>query len=189
MTTQKNVISGLAVGFALSVAVGALTVPGSSEARGFGGVARGGPAAGGTVRTRPAARPSRSAPARTAPARTSPAARGPSRGDARDVKRERRDDVRDVKKERRDDVRDVRKERYEHRRDYRKERHEWYEDRWKRRTIGAALTIATFSSLSCRSTTIVAGGVTYYRCGSDWYQRAYRSTEVVYIVVQAPSGY
>ncbi len=189
MKTQKNVISGLAAGFVLAVAVGALTVPSIGEARGFGGVARGGPAAGGTVRTRPAARPSRPAPARTTPARPAPAARGPSPGDARDVRRERRDDVRDGRKERRDDVRDVRKERYEHRRDYRKERHEWYEDRWKRRTIGGALTIAAFSSLSCRTTTVVVGGVTYYRCGNDWYQRAYRSSEVVYIVVQAPSGY
>jgi len=94
-----------------------------------------------------------------------------------------------ARKERHDNVRDVRKERYEHRRDHHKERHEWYEDRWKRRTIGAALTIAAFSSLSCTTTTVVAAGVTYYRCGNEWYQRAYRSSEVVYIVVQAPSGY
>ena len=179
MTAQRNVISGLVLGFALAVAAGALTIPSIGEARGFGGAARGGPASGGTIRTRPAARPSRSAPA----------ARGPSRGDARDVRRERRGDVRDVRKERRDDVRDVRKERYEHRRDYRKERHEWYEDRWKRRTIGGTLTIAAFSSLSCTTTTVLVSGVTYYRCGNDWYQRAYRSSEVVYIVVQAPSGY
>lgn len=189
MITLKNLINGSVAGLVLSVAVGSLTLPSIVEARGFGGVGRGGPAAGGTIRTRPVVRPGRSAPARTTPGRPAPAARGASPGDRRDFRTERRDDVRDVRRERYDNVGDVRKERYEHRHDYRKERHEWYEDRWKRRTIGGTLTLASFSSLTCTTTTVVVGGVTYYRCGNDWYQRAYRSSEVVYIIVEAPSGY
>ena len=163
-------LSLLALCSVVVFAVGGLTIPDVSEARGpgKGGVSRGGPAAGGSVRSRPASRPSRDV-----------------KSDRRDIKRERRD----VKRERRDDARDVKRERYEHRRDVRHERHEWYEDRWKRRTIGAALTLATYRSLSCTRTEIIAGDITYYRCGSDWYQRVYRSTEVVYIVVEAPSGY
>lgn len=164
----------LALCSAVVIAVGGFTIPDVSEARGpgKGSVARGGPAAGGSVRSRPATRPSRDV-----------------KSDRRDIKKERRDDVRDVKRERRDDVRDVKRERYEHRHDHHRERHEWYEDRWKRRTIGAALTIAAYSSLSCTRTEIIVGNITYYRCGNDWYQRAYRSTEVVYIVVEAPSDY
>lgn len=55
--------------------------------------------------------------------------------------------------------------------------------------VGTALTISAINSLSCSMTTVYVGGVTYYQCGSYWYNQAYRSGEVVYIVVDAPPGY
>jgi hypothetical protein len=51
------------------------------------------------------------------------------------------------------------------------------------------LTHSAFRSLSCNSTTVVASGVTYYRCGNDWYSRAYQGSSVTYVVVAAPAGY
>jgi len=68
------------------------------------------------------------------------------------------------------------------------ERAEWYDDRW-RFAVGASLTAATFSSLSCVSTTVIVGGVTYHRCDNSWYSRAYSGGNVTYIVVNAPAGY
>jgi hypothetical protein len=36
---------------------------------------------------------------------------------------------------------------------------------------------------------VVANGVTYYQCGSTWYQRGYQSGTVVYIVGAPPPGF
>ena len=65
---------------------------------------------------------------------------------------------------------------------------EWYEDRWKY-AMGAALTVATFRALSCQTTTVVVGNVTYTQCASTWYQRSYTAGSTTYIVVNAPAGY
>jgi hypothetical protein len=70
----------------------------------------------------------------------------------------------------------------------RDDRRDWYDDRYRRR-VGVSLTYATFRSLSCTSTTVIVGGVTYYRCGADWYSRAYTGGNVTYIVVTAPAGH
>ena len=37
-------------------------------------------------------------------------------------------------------------------------------------------------------TATIINGVTYYQCGSAWYQPAYQGTQVTYIVVHAPAG-
>jgi len=52
--------------------------------------------------------------------------------------------------------------------------------------IGSVLTAAAFSAQSSSCTTVVAGGVSYYQCGSTWYQPTYRGSEVTYIVVNPP---
>jgi hypothetical protein len=36
---------------------------------------------------------------------------------------------------------------------------------------------------------IVVNGVSYYQCGSTWYQQAYSGSGVTYVVVKAPAGY
>jgi hypothetical protein len=36
---------------------------------------------------------------------------------------------------------------------------------------------------------VVAGGVTYYQCGTAWYQPAYADGGVTYVVVNPPAGY
>ncbi len=74
------------------------------------------------------------------------------------------------------------------RKDVRDDRRDWYDDR-RRRRIGTSLTISAFRSLSCTSSRIYVGGVTYYRCGHEWYSRAYHGGNVTYVIVTAPSGY
>lgn len=77
------------------------------------------------------------------------------------------------------------KRRYEQRKDF---RDDVRRDRWRWR-VGTSLTAAAFRNMSCRSEVIVIGNVTYYRCGTGWYRRAYSGGTVTYIVVEAPASY
>ncbi|MGI9327049.1 MAG: hypothetical protein ACR2PZ_17660 [Pseudomonadales bacterium] len=86
---------------------------------------------------------------------------------------------------RRDNRRDNRREVHH---DVRKERHEFREDR-VRRHRARHLTYAAFRSLSCRSTVIIANGVSYYSCGGSYYERVYQGGTVVYVIVAPPPGY
>lgn len=87
-----------------------------------------------------------------------------------------------------------RRDRWEERRD------DWR--RWRRRAavgagiaagalaIGAIVSASQWGSLGCTPETIVVGGVTFYRCGSNWYERVFEgSGNVTYIVVNPPAGY
>ena len=65
---------------------------------------------------------------------------------------------------------------------------EYYDDAWKF-AVGASLTYAAFSALTCNTTTVIVSGVTYYQCGPTWYNRAYAGGSVTYVVVNAPPGY
>jgi hypothetical protein len=38
-------------------------------------------------------------------------------------------------------------------------------------------------------TAVPVAGVTYYRCGPNWYQKAYANGEVAFVVVAPPPGY
>lgn len=108
-----------------------------------------------------------------------------SRGSVRSSRSNQRSDRAD---HRRDTRRDVADNRREVRQDVRKERHEFREDR-VRRYRGRHLTRAAFASLSCRSTVVIVNGITYYSCGSTYYERVYQGSDVVYVVVAAPAGY
>jgi hypothetical protein len=138
-----------------------------------GGMSRSGPAASGSMRSQPAQKRE---------------TRREAKQDVRDTRRDVKQDVRDTRRDVKDDVRDTRREVRDEIRDEREDHHEWHEDRWKRRA-GAALTISAFRALTCTTSTIVVGSVTYYRCGGTWYQKAHQSGDVVYIVVTAPAGY
>jgi hypothetical protein len=101
----------------------------------------------------------------------------------------------DQRQDRFDQRQDNRNDRYDDRRhstaEYRGERsemHEFYEDRWRYR-VGASISAASFRSLQCASSSVVVNGVTYYNCGSSWYQRGYGGGSVTYIVVNAPAGH
>jgi hypothetical protein len=52
--------------------------------------------------------------------------------------------------------------------------------------VGTAITASAFQSMSCPMTPVVVNGLTYYQCGSTWYQPAYKGSEVTYIVVNPP---
>jgi len=53
--------------------------------------------------------------------------------------------------------------------------------------VGATLSAAAFSSANpsgCVTTSV--GNVSYYQCGTTWYQKVYRDGNVTYIVVNPP---
>jgi hypothetical protein len=83
---------------------------------------------------------------------------------------------------------DRRDDRYDNQKEYRDDRHEYVEDRYRRR-VGTALTISAWNSLTCAPRTVYVGGVSYYQCGSYWYNRAYSGGSVTYVVVTTPAGY
>jgi hypothetical protein len=152
--------------------------PATRPSTGGGGFDRS-PVGGGT-------RPGRPGPGTERPgAGTERPGQGGDRWDDRqDNRQDRQDHRQDGLDDRREYRQDVRGEYHE----YWHDRNEYYEDRWKY-AVGMSLTRRTFESLSCSSTTVVAGGVTYYNCGSTWYQRSYGGGSVTYVVVNAPSGY
>ena len=80
------------------------------------------------------------------------------------------------------EVQNDRKEYAEMVRDERK----WDRDRYR---VGYVMTASSFRTLSCSSTPIYVNGVSYYQCGSSWYNRAYSGGSVTYVVVNAPTGY
>ncbi len=109
----------------------------------------------------------------------------PSAGDPPSERQDRWDDRQDRATDRQEHRQDMQKEYYE---DHHYSYGEFYEDQWKY-TVGASLTMATFRSLSCTTTTVVVGSVTYYSCGGTWYNRAYSGGNVTYIVVDSPPGH
>jgi hypothetical protein len=90
------------------------------------------------------------------------------------------------------DRRDQAKQRLENRQDNRNEyyddRNEFYDD-WRYYGVGTSITVVTFNSLSCTTTSTRVGGVTYYDCGGTWYNRTYSGGTVNYVVVDAPAGH
>jgi hypothetical protein len=44
-------------------------------------------------------------------------------------------------------------------------------------------------TLPCQPNVIAMGGATYYVCGGTWYVRAYSDGDVVYTVVENPTGH
>ena len=48
---------------------------------------------------------------------------------------------------------------------------------------------AGYTSLPCTPSVIAANGVTYYQCGSTWYNQAYAGDGVTYVTVAPPPGY
>ena len=49
--------------------------------------------------------------------------------------------------------------------------------------------MATFSALTCTTTTIIVANVTYYHCGPTWYRRTYYGGSMTYMVITAPAGH
>lgn len=51
------------------------------------------------------------------------------------------------------------------------------------------MTPTQFYALPCTPTSVVVGGVAYYRCGNDWYSRGQSGDGVTYVVVDPPPGH
>jgi len=62
-------------------------------------------------------------------------------------------------------------------------------------SVGTALTVAAFESLSygpepaCTMTSVVVNDQSYYRCGPTWYVKGMANGEVTYVVVTPPPGF
>jgi hypothetical protein len=152
---------------------------------GFGGDTR--PSAGGGSRPGDSqARPSQGDRGDRQDGRTDQ--RGDRQDDRTDQRGDRQDDRNDRWDQRTEYRQGQRSEIYEHYEDHHYSSSEFYEDRW-RYAVGASLSMSTFHSLSCTSTTVVVSGVTYYHCGSAWYQRGYSGGSTTYVVINAPPGY
>jgi hypothetical protein len=78
--------------------------------------------------------------------------------------------------------------RHDSRRDVRDDRRDFREDR-VRRHRARHITYAVFRNLNCRTTVIVYSGISYYSCGSSYYERVYQGGSVVYVIVTPPPGY
>jgi hypothetical protein len=121
--------------------------------------------------------------------------RRPGQGDRNDRYDDRQDNRNDAREDSQDYRTDAREDRQQQRNiarsEYQEHHHgysEFYEDRWKY-AVGASLTAATFRTLSCTPTTVIVGGVSYYQCGSTWYNRGYSGGSTTYVVINAPPGY
>jgi len=55
--------------------------------------------------------------------------------------------------------------------------------------VGVRLSIREYNVLTCRRTIIIHSGITYYGCGTVWYNQVYYGGQVTYIVVATPPGY
>ena len=52
--------------------------------------------------------------------------------------------------------------------------------------IGSTMTAAAFNQQKASCTTLIVNGMTYYQCGSTWYQPSSQGGNVTYIVVSPP---
>ncbi len=50
-------------------------------------------------------------------------------------------------------------------------------------------TTTYVTTLPCHPKEVKVNGVTYFNCGSDWYQRTYAGSEITFIPVSPPPGY
>ncbi len=170
-----------------------------AEARRGGGrgggrsMMRGGPAASGSMH-RQRARPSRSTSGR------SYSGSRPQRDSSRDFNRDsqrydqrqqnrqdnagNREERRDERQQRNDERWDQRQENIDERQDFAREVHndreEWYEDRWRG---GTYISVSTWGTMGCSYNRVIVNGITYYDCNGVRYERVYRGSEVVYVVV------
>jgi hypothetical protein len=164
--------------------------------RGGGGrsMSRGGPAASGSFQ-RSQARPQRRSQStrsnRTGIDRNQRSDRNnQQRNDRQDRYDQRQDNRQDRNDQRQDNIdrrqdnidqrQDFAKEVHDDRKEYYDDRKEWYEDRWRR---GAYISVASWNSRGCTYRTVIVGANTYYECQGVRYERVYRGSEVVYIVV------
>ena len=106
----------------------------------------------------------------------------PGRGDRSDA------DDRPSDADRRDQAKQGLENRQDNRNEYYDDRNEFYDD-WGYYGVGTSITVVTFNSLSCTTTSARVGGVTYYDCGGTWYNRTYSGGAVNYVVVDAPPGH
>ena len=56
--------------------------------------------------------------------------------------------------------------------------------------VGATAATTTYvATLPCQAAAVVVNGITYFQCGTTWYQRAYAGSQVTYMITEAPTGY
>ena len=110
-------------------------------------------------------------------------AQRPEQGQRQQRDQQDRDDRNDQRQDNIDRRNDQIDERQDFAKDVHNERKEWYEDNWRRG--GTYISVSSWNSMSCRYTTVYRNGMTQYSCGGVYYERVYRSGEVVYVVTNS----
>jgi YHS domain-containing protein len=64
---------------------------------------------------------------------------------------------------------------------------EWYDDHWHYYDMHYT-PANVYVGLSCNHVVVQVGNVTYYQCGSVWYDRVYYQGEVHYVEISTPKG-
>jgi hypothetical protein len=177
-----------------------------ADSRGLrgGGYSRHGIASGGSISARTADRP--------ASRNTAQAERERDQGDRQDHVDERQQDRQDFAEDRQEDREDFAEDRQEDREDLIDEHDDDWDDRhddWDdddgellagaivgATVVGVAAaatrpesTTTYVTTLPCEATAVAVEGVSYYKCGDDWFTRAYAGSEVTYLSVPAPPGF
>lgn len=176
-----------------------------ADSRGLrgGGYSRHGIASGGSLSVRTAERPASRQSAQTE--------RRMDEGDRQDHVDERQQDREDYAEDRQQDREDYAEDRQEDREDFIDEHEDDWDDRhddWDdddgellagaivgATVVGVAAaatrpepTTTYVTTLPCEATAVSVEGVSYYKCGENWYTRAYAGSEVTYLSVPAPPG-
>ncbi len=165
-----------------------------ADSRGLrgGGYSRHGIASGGSLSVRTAERPASRQSAQTE--------RRMDEGDRQDHVDERQQDREDYAEDRQEDREDFIDE---HEDDWDDRHDDWDDDDGEllagaivgATVVGVAAaatrpepTTTYVTTLPCEATAVSVEGVSYYKCGENWYTRAYAGSEVTYLSVPAPPG-
>jgi len=141
--------------------------------------------------------------------RGGPAAGGSFAARDRGQGAQRQDSIAERQEDRREDWQDHRDEVREDRQDFIEDEldgdRDWdRDDDWGEVIVAGAVIAGTaavvgaaaastrhvyYNTLPCTATTLIVGGITYFRCGSIWYSQIYAANGISYAMVQAPPGY
>jgi len=189
ITTGKSVLTVLAIALVCLVTIDfaeAQRRGGGGGARGGGmsrggGMHRGGAAASGSMQRSRARPQSRDYGSRNKDfSRENRPTQRPEQGQREQRDQQDRDDRYDQRQDNIDRRQDNIDERQDFAKDVHNERKEWYEDNWRRG--GTYISVSSWNSMNCRYTTVYRNGMTQYSCNGIYYERVYRSGEVVYVV-------
>ena len=113
-------------------------------------------------------------------------------------------DRQEYRGERRKDRYDYREDTREDWQDYHDGHYRYYDDDWDNwvgyaaagtavvtsaAVVGSTVSESKYEELSCTPEKVEVEGISYVKCGENWYMPTYKGGEIVYVVVNPPPGY